>query len=617
MKKLKIFPVTMAFIMSLSLLAACNKSPATPEEPVVEPTVTYQKEFSSSDYSEIDYVGYTTWYFDFDNGDNDNSGKSEEEPLKSLEFLNRKIRTASEENPVRILIKAGSSCEGEIVADDFSATAEKPLVIDSYGKTEENPYAGITGTTPKGAVVTVSCSNIRISGLEISGERSWRGIWVRPTTEGALENVVISDNYIHDLNFSWQWEDKTCEDLGPNDREFLDKVYDITPEDSYDHAHGAIIFTADTNITVGPSWFENVWVENNVMERCSRVALWLVSYWAGQPGINWMGNNRYCDDENGIYWNRNVNIRGNYCNYIGGDGMVMIGCRDSIMEYNVCYNAAYLVRTYNAGIWIQGCKDVVMQYNEAAYTWRIASSADGQGFDIDIACRDIVFQYNYAHHNGGGAMLICNNETFQYSYDEEGNFIVNENGALKADNMAGISRNIYVRNNVFADNGIRGKSGSFEIVRGGMGEVYIENNIIVLNDKYPNQPLFTGSMYTGTIENGKWYFRNNIFVSKNPDAYVYDLYPSAITDMEWDNNVFWNFTEDFISQRIYDEGVLVVDPQIDITIEAQDGWEHALDFAPKNTEIFTMGKKVTTKMSVKDFVGNNAENKFYVGAFCA
>lgn len=626
MKRVKLFSTILALALCASIGTGCfdgtqsssNDSSSGSDTPSAEPIVTWEENYASPDYATVDYTDYTTWYFDSENGDNGNVGTNENEPLRSLNILNRKIRTATADNPVRIRIKAGSVYNGELLATDFIATEEKPLVIDTYGVTEETPWATFNGTVDQGATVSVGASNIRIFGLEITGEECWRGIYVYSTEAGALENIVISGNYVHDVNFRWQWEDKTCEEMNPDVNEFQKKQMDITPSNEYDHTMGAIIVNTSTSLTTGASWTENVWIENNRMERCARVALWITNAWAGQPGITYMGNNRYCDDDNGIYWSKNVYVRNNFCNYIGGDGMVMVGVRGGVMEGNICYNAAFLTgRSSNCGIWIQACREILMQYNEAAYTWRRGSSGDEQGFDIDIACYDIVFQYNYAHHNDGGAILLCNEEDMRNLYDENGEFIMTENGAPKVELLPGKWGEVYVRNNVFVDNGRKTTNcASFQFAAGGMDGCYIENNTVIINGDKTTQLLCTGNLVGRTIENVNFYFRNNVFAVRNTTNKVYQPYSDALTRPVFDNNVFWNFSEDFLNELSGAEGVLVVDPQIDLEAEASDGIENALKFVTKNSELFTQGKKFTTKMSVTDFAGNVVDSRLYIGAFC-
>lgn len=64
-------------------------------------------------------------------------------------------------------------------------------------------------------------------------------------------------------------------------------VADVCPTNKYTYSCSAIYFEAGTAKAVGPSWFENVWVDSNSIERVSRDALFVTSNWVRRPGIDW------------------------------------------------------------------------------------------------------------------------------------------------------------------------------------------------------------------------------------------------------------------------------------------------------------------------------------------
>ena len=309
---------------------------------------------------------------------------------------------------MRIRIKAGSAYEGTLkvvrVPDiNYSYTYIEPLVIDVYGATQSEPYAKITGPSG-GCCVEVDGSNIRISGLEVTGSTAYRGIWLNPTKAGAMKNVVISGNYCHDINFNTNG--LSANQYDPENPPDTTIAQQICSDNNYDHLYGGIVADAAINSN-GANWFEDLWIENNIVERVARTGIWVFSKWTNRPGCDW-GVNQYVDDEHGYYPHKNVIIRKNELLQTGGDAIVMGAVWGGWIENNTSYYAQYLGRSgyYNAGIWTHSCKNVVFQFNEAAYTYKRNDAGDGQGFDIDIGNTDITFRYNYAHHNEGGGILF-------------------------------------------------------------------------------------------------------------------------------------------------------------------------------------------------------------------
>lgn len=92
-------------------------------------------------------------------------------------------------------------------------------------------------------------------------------------------------------------------------------------------------------------------------------------------------------------------------------------------------------------------------------------SADGQGLDVDIACKNTLVQYNYVHHNKGGGILLCNIKTGDHS------------GTV-------------IRNNIFYKND-GSYRGSLMTVSSNVGATDIYNNTIVLDNGTTPVIIFT------------------------------------------------------------------------------------------------------------------------------
>lgn len=514
---------------------------------------------------------------------------------------------------MKIRIKAGSEYEGtlkvvRIPDTGFSNTEMEPLIIDVYGATKDTPYAKITGPE-NGSCVEVDGSNIRISGLEVTGATAYRGIWLNPKKAGIMKNVVISGNYCHDINFNTTG--LTADQYAPETPPDTTLVEQICSSSEYNYLYGGIIANAPSNSN-GACWFEDLWIENNRIERVARTGIWVFSNWVYRPGVDW-GVNKYVDDNTYYYPHKSVIIRGNGLSQTGGDAIVMGAVWGGWIENNTAYYSQYLGRYgyFNAGIWTHSCKDVVFQFNEAAYTYKRNNAGDGQGFDIDIGNTNITFRYNYSHHNEGGGILFINNPTKMIYYNADG---TKKETVEYATPEWG---NVAVRNNVFADNGgaafdIRGKWA------GNVRDLTVENNTVVIPGTSDGEYLLQTEQYLGGGSDDNWMFRNNIFLSRGDKGAK--LNTANVSGARFYSNVFWGFPSGFEStiltkstgndiQRIY-----VTNPDIDRTQDAQNGLDSMLLYKPGSREMLT-GADALTEREPYDAAGMKVGNRWYFGAF--
>ena len=697
-KSKKILALLLSVLCFLAFGFSCNKdeesesSSSAGSSGIVEPiepamtNAALSMPQTSPDYESIDESKYTTYYFDSKYGKNYNEGTSENSPYQTLALINSIIaEEVTEDKPTRILIKAGSSYSGVLNVADFEAKKETPLIIGVYGVTETEKYAAIINTEKDfDTCVQVHGSNVRISGLEISNPDGLRGMRVWADTDGATENIVLSGNYFHDINFRWQRTDETPEEVSPADfaasKTYIEsgtKVYDenfnetdeyvfeksivtvrkrarkiingievsfarvrfmdrsekwvlssdvkteqselekICPE-KYDHYnYGALRFEVSTKNPNGPSWYENVWVENNNFERVACVGMYVHATWARCPGMNW-GFNHYYDEDTGYYPNRNFVIRGNNFSYVGGDSIVLTAARDSYIERNVSYHSSYLARGghCHAGIWIHSSRRVIMQYNEAAYTHLDNGAGDGEGFDIDIGCSDILFQYNYAHHNANAGLLLCNLPTTDYVYDENGKFVIDASGVpVQKTTLADWNR-VTIRNNIFADNGKQGDDIAPNAlwVAGPLSNFEFSNNIVVMSGLTENQQVIE-TRWNGIdpiYDITNWKFYNNIFTSRTetPVSFKFQL----TNDYFLDNNLFFNIPNAKEIVQSFGEkckNVHYFDPKINLS-EAVSGYENIINYIPQAAEIYSTGLVLA---GTKDIRGNDVSGVKYLGAF--
>lgn len=274
------------------------------------------------------------------------------------------------------------------------------------------------------------------------------GIFVKVKEAGSLEYLVIRNCVVRDVNFNWIY-DKSEKEIDIRD---IDPE-SVCPQKRFYYETGGIIFLASDEAGK-PCNYRDVKITDNFVTRVSRSGIFLTGLWIRRPGTCW-GVNPYFSDDKGWYPSERIEISRNKVTYTGGDGIVLIGSVHSLIERNVSCHSNYLGRTgnANAGIWPIGCKDIAIRYNEAAYSHLEHGGLDGEGFDIDIANEDVLFEYNYAHDNDGGAILLCNAETTQPLFDENGKPVLDENGKQKEYRAQGVWRRVTIRNCVAVNNG--------------------------------------------------------------------------------------------------------------------------------------------------------------------
>lgn len=597
--------------LSAFCFTACGEQNGSNSSSSGEINTVYDEVTDYPEYSEVDLSDYTVYYFDGENGNDENDGLTEDTPKSSVSAANRIIAKVRADSPTKILFKAGSVYENVLNVGKFKATLKKPLIIDSYGKTSEKPYAVFKGAP---SCIEVTAGNVRISGLEITNPNAIRGIYAYTVEKGALENVVLSGNYLHDINFDFEAGlPKNLQDKGTKPEDIEDitapstklNVAAVCPTDKFTYANSAIYFDAPTTKATGASWFENVWVDGNIIERVSRDALFVTSNWIRRPGIDW-GVNDYISDDNGWYPHKNFNVVNNRVSYTGGDGMVVLGTDGGYMQNNTLYHAQYLGRGgyYNAGLWIHSCRNFVMQYNEAAYTHKQNGAGDGQGFDIDIGNVNVTFQYNYSHHNQGGGILLCTNGTRMPVYDENGDYVLDEIG-LPVMEYKTIWNNVTVRNNVFADNDCAVFTHS-----DALKNLNIVNNTIIMKGESGSEKVIEPNGFFSNVLIENFNFKNNLFYLRNKRNISFEIVYCPTVSVE--NNLFYNFNDNILDS-VNAKDSCFLNPEFEGVV-AENGLEKAQAFKVKNSKILSLGKYLE-RMNAFDYSKNLAKNKNYIGAF--
>ncbi|MET0360762.1 MAG: right-handed parallel beta-helix repeat-containing protein, partial [Sphingobium sp.] len=297
-----------------------------------------------------------TYYVNATLGDDRNDGLSDAKPWRSL----AKIRDVPLRAGDAVLLASGSVWREPLVISR-SGSRDAPIRIERTG-TGLRPRIDAGGVSQHGVAI-LNAEFVSISGLEVTndgppGAGPRFGVLVAAENSGVTRGIRIADMYIHDVR-------------GTNDRK----------------DNGGIVFRA-----LGPrlpTRFEGITIERNIIWRVDR---------SGIAGIS--------DQVTAARWfpSRQVVIRDNYLEDIGGDGIVPRGTDGTLVEHNVVRGAAARAPGYNVAIWQWSTDHTLIQLNEAALT---RGRYDGQGFASDFNSRRTTIIYNYSHDNAGGFLLVC------------------------------------------------------------------------------------------------------------------------------------------------------------------------------------------------------------------
>ncbi|MEG0617155.1 MAG: Ig-like domain-containing protein, partial [Oscillospiraceae bacterium] len=361
----------------------------------------------------------TTYFVDAGNGDDANTGKSADAAWKSLD----KVSATTFKPGDHILLRAGSTWNGQMLYPKGSGSNGEPIIIDIYDVDSEgkaiftanarpiingNGTKGIGSkeTIVSGAVMTYNQEYIEIYNLEVTnsedltdtdaylkpGKTQRAGILAYSDNQTKLyEHIIIKDCYVHDVQSEF-FEKANDKSVGG-----LKAVGGIIVLGHFLTPDGADVCPDSTHRSKAA--YKDVLIEGNTVKR------------VGLEGIRTKAQGH---SNNNTFYKvfENVTIRNNYLEDIAGDGIVLTEVKtNGLVENNIAKqpcNADYGTKNY-AGIWSMFADDTIFQHNEnygIVYGYN-----DGEAYDIDMSCDNNIYQYNYSHHNNGGFLLFMGDQS--------------------------------------------------------------------------------------------------------------------------------------------------------------------------------------------------------------
>ncbi|WP_371741882.1 family 16 glycoside hydrolase [Herbiconiux sp. VKM Ac-2851] len=398
----------------------------------------------------------TTYYIDSVTGSDANAGTSTSAPWKSLAMASALTATAG----TRILLKAGSTWNGQYLDLKGSGTAAEPATVGRYGGTTR-PVIDFDDTAVGGEGFGVRITNgsywhvedLEITSGQFATSKRRNGILVLGTGAGggAFRHIHIVNNYVHDV-------------FG-NDR----------------RTGGINVHARQVTSTSPESTWDDVLIQGNTVTNVADTGIQTMT-------DALLANSNWTHEYDAF---QHVVMRRNTVSQIHRDGILVRAATAPLVEYNTTdrigkYTTAdpavvgYLPQVaVVAAQWAYYADRAVFQYNQASRTRRI--DGDGQPWDFDIGVTNSVYQYNYSFANEGGVLLTMN----------------------------GTSGNIFRYN--ISQNDLDRSVGAFHIVSGA-GSLAVYNNVF-FRDQGQTNPL-TNPNPTSTAA-----YTNNIFLNRASGSY--------------------------------------------------------------------------------------------------
>ena len=357
-------------------------------------------------------TGDVTYYVDAENGDDSNDGTSPETAWKTLAKASS-IRQLKEGGS--ILLKAGSVWNGEqLTVRNAQGTEANPVVIGSYGDGAK-PVINGNGANwdadtkeELAAVHIYNSENIVIENLEVtnwdssvSGDytqssKLLSGLVVENKDAGALSNVVIRNNKIHDVNGRM---------AGGAEKAAGGLIVVVTGGGSN---HTGTV----------ESWYDGLTIDGNEVYNVCHEAIYMESVWASRTLVGGTSSDTGYQNAGNSSWvgSNDVTIENNYVHDVAGDGIVPINTTDALVQYNLIDNSAdsswdYSANPNHAALWTWDTDNVTFRYNEAFNTSKdskgTAVGNDSMAFDFDYGVQNCTYEYNYSHDNLGGFLMLC------------------------------------------------------------------------------------------------------------------------------------------------------------------------------------------------------------------
>lgn len=340
------------------------------------------------------------FYFDAENGDDNNNGTSEATAWKSLS----KIKNQTLAPGSQILLKRGSVWSGEEIVFKGSGTNGNPIIIDAYGLGDKPLLNGLgtsTGLIKLFNQEYIEISNLHITNLGAEKDYLRRGIH------------VVADNYgaVHHLHFT---------NLKFTDINGTDGLDGGVYANEDDEKRSGAIFLEIRGDDV-QTYFDDVLLDRSYFYDVSNTGFANISHWSDLELTSDFNSNTVpgTEDEHYIHNfvpSKNVVIKRNRFENINSQGLIIRTAEDPLMEYNLFYYCS-IGRGSDNACFNSKTTGAVWRYNESCFTEYTEGKSDGAGIDSDLRSKNTLIEYNYCHNNEYGG-IITTGGSFEGSFND-------------------------------------------------------------------------------------------------------------------------------------------------------------------------------------------------------
>ncbi|PNW26479.1 CBM96 family carbohydrate-binding protein [Formosa algae] len=469
-----------------------------------------------------------TFYFDSENGNDDNDGTSEATAWKSI----TKLEEVTLAPGSKILLKRGGVWSGEDLVFKGSGIANNPILIDAYSTGDKPLLEGLgqsTGLIKLFNQEYIEISNIHITNLGAVKDGLRRGIHVVADNFGALHHLYFTDLMFTDINGT----------------DGLDGG--VYANDDDEKRSGAIFLEIRGDDV--QTYFDDLLLDKSYFYDVSNTGFANISHWSDLIIDSDFSSNTVPGTSNDDYVHnfvpsKNILIKRNRFENINSQGVIIRTAEDPIMEYNLFYycsigrgsdNACFNSKTTGA-IW---------RYNESCFTEYTEGKSDGAGIDSDLRSKNTIIEYNYCHDNGYGG-VITTGGSFEGAFNDNTiiryNMLINN--AINSVRICNQNTNLLVHNNlIYYDNAEDSNSLVF-------------THLSDVTTQGPTNSIVTNNIFYTTHDNGTF----------TADVETTD---SRFEDVNYSNNLYYGI--DPLYQYPDDENKVTADPLfIDNTVPTQD-----------------------------------------------
>ena len=348
-------------------------APRTPFAHILRLSLALTLAFSASGCgAPIPAISGTAYYVDYARGNDGNSGTSTSQAWRTIEKVNEAAFNPGD----GIFFRRGTTCTGALQPKG-SGVEGKPITSGAYGRGQRPVIDGGKNET---AFLLFNQQYWHIQDIEITGGTVF-GIHVTGDETGGILNHFRLTNLV---------------------------VNDV---------YGGAVKQKVSGLVVLSSGGDNNSLNDVIVDG---VTAFNTKQWGGIVIAGLAGDYRLDPP----ILSTNITVRNSTVHDVYGDGIVLWGVQNGLIETSVAYETGQQPAPKTIGtpssIWTWMCHECIVQYNESYLAH--SPDVDGGAYDIDWGTENNLYQYNYGHDTDsycisvfGSGGLTTSNAVIRYN----------------------------------------------------------------------------------------------------------------------------------------------------------------------------------------------------------